>query len=74
MTAKELIERLPEPTTPEEMLIYNFLKGEEVYSASPAKSKDLYLEALLAKLAEQKTEIKTEVKKATSKKTVAAKE
>lgn len=54
MSVKEMIDRLPEPSTPEEMLIYNFVKGKEIYPASSLmKSRDKYLEVLLAFLKEK---------------------
>lgn len=53
MTTKKIIEQLPEPSNTEEMLIYNFLVGKEVYSASPVKKGDRYLQALLACLSEK---------------------
>lgn len=53
MTTKKMIEQLPEPSNTEEMLIYNFLVGKEVYSASPVKKSDRYLQVLLACLSEK---------------------
>ena len=52
MTAKKFIENLPQPVTCEEKLIYNFLNGKTVYHAEPVKTKDRYLQALLAYLKE----------------------
>lgn len=53
MNTKKLIEQLPEPSTVEEMLIYNFLAGKEVYSANPLKVKDRYLQVLFLCLSEK---------------------
>lgn len=70
MSLKNMIDHLPEPSNHEEMLIYNFLVGKEVYPvASPAKTKDIYLKALLTKLAmsEQPANRKQPAKKSASK-------
>lgn len=53
MTSKELIKALPAPVKPEEVLIYNFLHGQQVYDEQPVKAHDLYMQALLVYLAEQ---------------------
>lgn len=52
MTTKNLIKNLPQPVTCEEKLIYNFLSGETVFQVEPVKTKDRYLQALLAYLKE----------------------
>ena len=50
MTAKKFVEKLPQPVTCEEKLIYNFLSGKTVFQVEPVKTKDRYLQALLAYL------------------------
>ena len=46
---EKFIKQLPEPSTVEEMLIYNFVAGKEVYSVTPLRTKDVYLQVLLYK-------------------------
>jgi hypothetical protein len=69
MTNK-LIKKLPEPSTVEEMLIYNFVAGKEVYSVAPLKTKDIYLQVLLECLSEKQTVAAKEVSVTTTKKKV----
>ena len=52
---EKFIKQLPEPSTVEEMLIYNFVAGKEVYSVAPLRTKDVYLQVLLAYLSEKQT-------------------
>lgn len=54
MSLKEKINRLPEPSTPEEILIYNFVKGEDIYpNSSLMKPRDKFMEVLLLYLKEK---------------------
>ena len=62
---EKFIKQLPEPSTVEEMLIYNFVAGKEVYSVAPLKTKDIYLQVLLACLSERQTAPETTITAAT---------
>ena len=55
MTKNKFVQQLPEPSTVEEMLIYNFVAGKEIYPVAPLKTKDIYLQALLECLKEKQT-------------------
>lgn len=52
---EKFIKQLPEPSNVEERLIYNFVAGKEVYPVSPLRTKDIYLQVLLAYLSEKQT-------------------
>lgn len=65
---EKFIKQLPEPSTAEEMLIYNFVAGKEIYPVSPLKTKDIYLQVLLACLSERATAPEPTITAATAKK------
>ena len=69
MTAKNLIEKLPQPVTCEEKLIYNFLNGKAVDHVEPVKTKDRYLQALLAYLKDTQQTVVAAEKPSSKKKT-----
>ena len=62
---EKFIKQLPEPSTVEEKLIYNFVAGKEIYPVSPLKTKDIYLQVLLACLSERQTAPETTITAAT---------